>query len=218
MDVMIVGAHGQIAQLLAARLIERGDVVRGVVRKRDHADELEIHGVQPVLVDIESAAADDQLTEAARGADAIVFAAGAGPGSGTERKWTVDYRGAVHTATAAARAGVPRIVVISAMGTDAPPEDDSVFSVYLRAKSQADEHVRSSGLAATIVRPGRLTNEPPTGRVRVARHVPRGQIPRADVAAVVLAVLADDSTIGCTFEVISGSEPVEQAIARLADT
>lgn len=218
MDIVIVGAHGQIARNLAARLVERGDVVRGVVRNPDHAAELEAAGIQPVLVDLESPAAEDELTEATRGADAIVFAAGAGPGSGTERKWTVDYRGAVHAANAATRAGVGRIVVISAMGTDHPPKGESVFSVYLRAKSAADEHVRSSGLAATIVRPGRLTDDAPTGLVTAARHVRGGEIPRADVAAVVLAVLDDDSSISRTFEVVSGSQPIDEAIAGLTDT
>lgn len=218
MDLAIIGAHGQIARVLAAQLVARGDVVRGVVRRRDQVAKLRARGVRAVLVDLESRSAEDELTEAVRGADAIVFAAGAGPGSGTERKWTVDYQGVVHAAAAAARAEVPRIVVISAMGTDEPPQDDSAFSVYLRAKSEADEYIRKSGLAATIVRPSRLTGYPPTGRVTVARHAPRGQIPRADVAAVIAAVLDNDSTIGLTFEVVSGSDPVVQAVAGLADS
>ncbi|MEH3052760.1 MAG: SDR family oxidoreductase [Patulibacter minatonensis] len=217
MDVAIVGASGQIARLLARRLVRQGDTVRGVIRAPEQAEALQEAGVQPVLVDLEADSAEDELAHAIRGADAVVFAAGAGPGSSVERKWSVDFGGAVHSATAAGRADVPRIVVVSSMGTDDPPEDDSVFSAYLRAKSQADVHVRRSGLQHTIVRPGRLTDAPPTGRVKAARRVERGDISRADVAAVIAEVLGDDSSIGRTFEVVGGEALIRDAIPALAD-
>lgn len=217
MEVLIVGAHGQIAQQLARRLLRRGDGVRGVIRKPEYAEELQEAGVQPVIVDLESPEAESELTHAAHGVDAIVFAAGAGPNSGPDRKWSVDHLGAVHSAVAAARADVPRIVILSSMGTDDPPQDDSVFSIYLRAKAQADVHVRGSALGHTIVRPGALTNEPPTGRVKAARHVERGEITRADVAAVLDAVLHDESAVGRTFEVVGSDTLVEDAVAALAD-
>lgn len=217
MEVVIVGANGQIARKLAKRLVARGDGVRGVIRSPEQAAELQELGVQPVLIDLEAESAEDDLAHAVRGADAAVFAAGAGPGSTAERKWSVDYQGAVHTAAAASRADVDRVVVVSAMGTDDPPQDDAIFSIYLRAKAKADQHVRGSGLRHTIVRPGQLTDDPPSGQVRVGRHVPRGAISRADVAAVLLAVLDDDSTAGRTFEVVGGGEGIAAAIPALAD-
>ncbi|RYG71425.1 NAD-dependent epimerase/dehydratase family protein, partial [bacterium] len=130
MDVVIVGAHGKIALALAALLTERGDAVRGVVRKEAYAAELEAAGISPVVVDLEDEYAENDLAHAFRGADAVVFAAGAGPGSTAERKMTVDYGGAVHSAAAAARAEVDRFVIISSIGTDDPPQDDDIFSVY----------------------------------------------------------------------------------------
>ncbi len=217
MDVVIVGAHGKIALALAGMLTGRGDTVRGVIRNPEHSGVLEAQGVTPVIVDLEAEYAENDLAHAFRGADAVVFAAGAGPGSSAERKRTVDLGGAVHSAAAAARAEVDRFVIISTMGTDEPPQDDEIFSVYLRAKADADHHVRSSGLAHTVVRPGRLTDDEPTGRVRAARHVEPGAISRADVAAVLLAVLDNDATIGRTFEVTVGETRVRDAVAALAD-
>lgn len=217
MDVLIVGAHGKIGRLLADRLVARGDTVRGVVRKPEYAEELQEAGIQPVLVDLEADSAENDLTHAAHGVDAIVFAAGAGPGSDAARKWTVDHGGAVHSAVAAARAEVHRIVILSSMGTDDPPQDDEIFSIYLRAKAQADAHVRGSGLQHTIVRPGALTDDPPSGRVTASRHVERGEISRADVADVLVAVLDDPATAGRTFEVVGGGQRIAAAIPALAD-
>ena len=217
MDVVIVGAHGKIARALTELLRERGDSVAGVVRSTEYSSALESAGVTPVIVDLEDEFAENDLAQAFRGADAIVFTAGAGPGSGPERKLTVDYGGAVHSAAAAARAEVKRFVIVSSMGTDEPPEGDDDFSVYLRAKSRADSHVRSSGLDFTVVRPGKLTDDEPSGRVRAARHVEPGEISRSDVAAVLLAVLDNPATIGRTFEVTSGETRVEHAVAGLAD-
>lgn len=217
MDVVIVGAHGKIALALTRLLTQRGDGVRGIIRNPDHAPELEEAGAVAVIVDLEDEFAENELAQAFRGADAVVFAAGSGPGSGADRKVSVDLDGAAHSAAAAGRAEVSRFVIISSMGVDDPPQDDDVFSVYLRAKADADHRVRSSGLDYTIVRPGALTDDAPTGRVRAARHVDRGSIPRADVAAVLLAVLDDDRSIGRTFEVVSGEARVVNAVAALAD-
>lgn len=217
MDVLVVGAHGQIGQMLSEQLVDRGDEVRGVIRTTAQEDALKAVGVRPVVVDLEARNAELLLTRAAKKVDAIVFAAGAGPGSGSKRKWTVDHLGCVHTAAAAARAEVHRFVVVSAMGTDAPPEDDDIFSVYLRAKAHADSHVRFSELEHTIVRPGRLTDGPPTGHVKVGRHVGPGEISRADVASVLLTVLDDPTTTGRTFEVVGGEESIAAAIPSLAD-
>jgi len=150
-----------------------------------------------------------------KGADAVVFAAGGGPNSGAARKETVDKGAAVLLAEAAEQAGVRRYVMVSAMGTDkADPDSDDVFQVYLRAKKAADDDLRSRDLDWTVVRPGRLTDNPPTGRVQVGT-LPRGEISRADVAAVLAAALDQDATIGKTFDLLAGHQTVEAALAGL---
>jgi uncharacterized protein YbjT (DUF2867 family) len=215
MDIVIAGGHGQIARRLTRRLAARGDRVRSLVRNPDHVLDCRSDGAEPVLLDLEEAELA-HLTDAIAPADAVVFAAGAGPGSGAPRKETVDHGAAVLLLSAAQRAGIERYVMISAMGTDDPPTDDAVFSVYLRAKARADDEVMRSDRAWTIVRPGRLTDDPGTGQVRLARHVERGEVPRDDVAAVLAAVLARPDTAGHVFEVTSGDTPIEEAIDALA--
>ena len=171
----------------------------------------------PLVVDLEKASVDDVAAHV-RGADAVVFAAGAGPGSGAARKETVDRDAAILLADAAQAAGVERYVMISAMAADPQATaDDAVFQAYLRAKGVADEAIRSrSGLNATIVRPGLLTDDAATGRVNIADSTGRGSIPREDVAAVLVAVLDEPRTAGQTFELISGETPVAEAVAGLA--
>lgn len=219
MHVVIAGGHGKIALLTERLLAERGDSVAGFIRNPDHAADLRAAGAEPVVLDLENADADG-VAEHLRGADAVVFAAGAGPGSGAARKQTVDRDAAILLADAAEAAGVPRYVMISSMGADAgTPADaaDEVFVAYLRAKGAADDEVRSrSALSVTVVRPGALTDEPGSGRVRIAEHTGRDSIPRADVAAVLLAVLDTPQTAGCTFEVIAGETPIPEAVTALA--
>jgi uncharacterized protein YbjT (DUF2867 family) len=195
-------------------LSERGDRVRGLIRNEAHTDDVRDVGATPVLVDLEDATADD-IAKAIAGADVAVFAAGAGPGSGAARKETMDHQGAVKLLEAARSAGVQRYVIISSMGAGNPPQGDSVFEVYLRAKARADDAVMSSDRAWTVVRPGRLTNDPATGRVALAPHVKRGQVPREDVAAVIVAALDDARTIGKVFEVVGGDSPIDRALSDL---
>lgn len=211
MEIAIIGGHGQVARLLTRRLVETGDVVRAVVRDEDHVGDVEQDGATAVLHDLEEDDVD-HLAGAIDGCDAVVFAAGGGPGSGARRKWTVDYGGAVQTLRAAAAADVGRYVMVSAMGTDDPPPDEDVFSVYLRAKSAADAEVRASDRDWTVVRPGGLTDDPATGAVRLARHVERGKIPRDDVAAVLAACLHEPATVGHVLEVVGGDTPVTEAL------
>jgi len=214
MRVVIAGGHGQIALLLEKLLADRGDQPVGIVRNPDHVPDLEQAGAEAVVLDLESSDVAT-LTDVVKGADAVVFAAGAGPNSGAARKETVDKGAATLLADAAVHAGVRRFVMVSSMGTDkADPDSDEVFQVYLRAKKAADEHVQASDLDWTIVRPGRLTNAAGTGRVQVGT-LPRGEIPRADVAAVLAAVLTTDPTIGKTFDLLSGHQTVEAALAGL---
>ena len=212
MRIAIAGAHGQIALRLVPLLRSRGDEVIGLVRNPAHFDDVSAAGAAPVLCDLE-AASGEEVRAAVRGADAIVFAAGAGPGSGAERKATMDRDGA----TKLIGAGPRRYVMVSAMGAADPPAGDEVFAAYLRAKAEADEALRRSDLDWTIVRPGLLTDDPGTGMVRAAASVERGEIPRDDVAAVLAAVLDEPGTIGVTFEVVGGTTPVLDAVAALRD-
>jgi uncharacterized protein YbjT (DUF2867 family) len=214
MRVVIAGGHGQIALLLEKVLADRGHHAVGVVRNPDHVGDVEATGAEAVVLDLEKADVAD-LTDVVKGSDAVVFAAGGGPNSGAARKETVDKGAAVLLAEAAEQAGVRRYVMVSAMGTDkADPDSDDVFQVYLRAKKAADDDLRSRDLDWTVVRPGRLTDNPPTGRVQVGT-LPRGEISRADVAAVLAAVLDQDATIGKTFDLLAGHQTVEAALAGL---
>jgi uncharacterized protein YbjT (DUF2867 family) len=215
--IVIAGGHGQIAMRLEKLLTERGDSPVGIIRDPKQREDLRAVGADPVVCDLESAAVDE-VTSHLDGADAVVFAAGAGPGSGTARKETVDRGAAVLFADAAERAGVRRYLMISAMGADRepPPGTDSVFAAYLRAKGAADADLASrADLGWTILRPGRLTNEPGTGLVRLAVDTGRGTVPRDDVAAVLLALL-DTSAGGMTLELVAGNTPVGEAIRALA--
>jgi uncharacterized protein YbjT (DUF2867 family) len=214
MRVAIAGGHGQIALRLAKVLSQRGDEAVALIRNPDHADDVRQAGAEPAVVDLEHASEDD-VVQAIAGSDAVVFAAGAGPGSGPERKETMDYGGAVKLVAAAKQAGVGRYVIVSSMGADPDVVGDDTFSVYLRAKGRADDAVRASGLDATVVRPGRLTNNGGTGRVNLGESVPRGQVTRDDVAAVLAAVLDSPSTIGRTLDVIGGDTPVAEAVEAI---
>jgi nucleoside-diphosphate-sugar epimerase len=210
MKVAIAGGHGKIALLLTQLLAGRGDEVRGLIRRAEHGDDVRAAGGEPVLCDIEREPVQ-AVAAAAAGCDAVVFAAGAGPGSGAERKWTVDYAGAVKLMAA----GVERYVMVSSIGADPDAEGDDVFAAYLRAKGRADAELQASGLAYTIVRPGPLTDEPATGLVSLAERLDRREITRADTAAVIAGALAEPRLAGLTFVATGGDTPVGEALARL---
>lgn len=214
MRVVIAGGHGQIARHLERILVARGDEPVGMVRGTDHVHDLEADGADAVLIDLEATNVEE-MAEAVRGADAVVFAAGGGPDGDAARKETVDKGAAIMLAEAAEAAGVRRYVMISSMHTDrADPESDDVFAVYLRAKQAADDDVRARDLDWTIVKPGRLTDDDPTGLVELG-SLDSGEIARADVAAVVAVVLEDSTSVGKTFDVLAGRTPVVDAVALL---
>jgi nucleoside-diphosphate-sugar epimerase len=215
MRVAIAGGHGKIALLLAERLAARNDTVLSLIRNPDHADDVRARGGEPVVCDLERAT-PREVAGAIAGADAVVFAAGAGPGSGAERKLTVDRDGAIKLLEAAVEANVRRYVIVSSVGAEnpPPPDDTDVFSVYLRAKAEADAAVQRSDRDWTIVRPGRLTDDPGTERVRLESDPFRGEVPRADVAAVLDAVLREPRSIGVTLYVNRGEDPIDQALAK----
>jgi uncharacterized protein YbjT (DUF2867 family) len=212
--VVIAGGHGQIALLLEEVLSGQGDQPVGIVRNPDHVPDLERAGAEAVVLDLERASAD-AVAEVVKGADAVVFAAGGGPGSGPARKETVDKNAAILLADAAQKAGVRRYVMVSAMRTEnAHPTSTDVFQVYLRAKQAADDNLRARDLDWTVVRPGRLTNEKGTGRIRVGT-LEHAEIPRADVAATLAATLRTDATIGRTFDLVSGDQDIDTALKTL---
>jgi len=196
---------------LIDRLTARGDQVRGLIRNPIHAADLERDGVAAVVCDLE-AASEDEIASAVSGSDAVLFAAGAGPGSGAERKLTMDRDGAIKLLRAATSAGVPRYLIVSAVGAEAPPAGDDVFSVYLRAKAEADEAVKASDRDWTILRPGGLTNDPGTGLVQIDSAPFRGQVTRDDVAAVLARLLEDPRAARQVLYVNGGSKPIEQAL------
>jgi uncharacterized protein YbjT (DUF2867 family) len=213
MDVVIAGGHGNVALRLGKLLAEGGHRVRGIVRNPDHAADLEAAGIEPVVADMEREAS---LAPYIEGADAVVFAAGAGPGSGPERKQTVDLGAAVKLADAAREASARRYLMVSSIGAHDPASGGEQMRPYLEAKAAADEAVAASGLEVTIVRPGSLTDEPGTGKVEVhtdAGH--RGRVPRDDVAATLAACLDEPATIGKTFELFAGDTPIAQALREL---
>jgi uncharacterized protein YbjT (DUF2867 family) len=213
MDVAIAGGHGKIARRLTRLLAAHDDRVRSIIRNPAHADEVRADGAEPVVCDLEQTTSDE-LANAIRGADATLFAAGAGPGSGAERKWAVDRDAALKLLEAARSAGVERYVMISSFGAEDPPDGDDVFSVYLRAKAQADRALQDSDRAWTIVRPGRLLDDPGTGRVRISVEPMRGSVPRDDVADVLHVVLHEPRSVHRTLYVNGGDDPVEEALAR----
>jgi uncharacterized protein YbjT (DUF2867 family) len=212
-EVAIAGGHGKIARLLGELLVARGDIVWGLIRNPDHEADLQALGIEPVLCDLES---DHDVAEAVGGAEAVVFAAGAGPGSGAERKRTMDLGGALRLIGAAKEKGTRRYLMVSAMGAaDPPAEGGDAFGEYLRARAAADEALRASDLEYTIVRPGGLTDDPPSGRVRVGERLERGEVSRADVAAVLLACLDARHTIDRSFDLVAGETPIDEALVAL---
>lgn len=219
--VTIVGGHGQIARILSRKLVERGHGVRGVIRSSNQIADLRADGAEAVECDLENSDGAE-VDEALAGSDVVVFAAGAGPGSSADRKRSLDRDGAIKSVESAVRIGASRFVIISSMGADDPPDandDDDVFAIYLRAKHDADVAVRdladAADLSFTIVRPGRLTDDEATGSIQLAAHADRGEIPRADVAEVLAQLIDTGRGNDSTFEVVSGSTPIGDAVRSL---
>jgi nucleoside-diphosphate-sugar epimerase len=208
--VAIAGAHGKIARRLARRLVARGDTVIGLIRNPDHADDVRETGAEPVVCDLELATVEE-IAEAVAGAEAAVFAAGAGPGSGAARKVTMDRDGAIKLLEATSPEGA-RFVIVSAVGAENPPDGEDVFSVYLRAKAEADLMIQASGRDWTIIRPGGLTDDPQTGRLRIDTMPFRGEVPRDDVAELLAAVLHDPRARHKILYVNAGELPWQEAL------
>ncbi|PUA80851.1 SDR family oxidoreductase [Nocardioides currus] len=211
--VAVVGGNGQIARLLHPLLVARGHTPIALVRQESYRNRLEAMGAAVRLLDIEGSTADD-FAAAFEDADAVVFAAGGGPDGNIERKRTVDLEGALKTIEGARQAGISRVVQVSAINVDEPLPDDTsaVWRAYVEAKRDADAALRESGLDWTIIRPGRLTDDEPTGRVELGEGVTRAEVPRADVAAVLAEVIDSGAGIGAQWDLVSGDTPVAEAV------
>ena len=201
MNIVIVGGRGKIAMRLEKLLADRGDSPRGIIRSTDQAPDLDIEDVE--------------IGDAVAGADAVVFAAGAGPGSGPARKRTVDYGGAENLMGATLSHDIRRYVMVSTMGANHPERWTDEMRPYFEAKAEADKLISESGLDYTIVRPGRLTDDPGTGRVIIGDLETGGRVTRDDVAAVIAEVLVADNTIGKSFDLFNGETPIADALRSL---
>jgi uncharacterized protein YbjT (DUF2867 family) len=218
MRVVIAGGHGKVALALERLLAGRGDRAAGLIRNPAQAADVQQAGAEAVVCDLEAASADD-VAIVLSGADAVVFAAGAGPGSGIARKDSVDRAACVLMADAAQQAGVRRFVQVSSMGAGSPPQPgrDEVWAAYITAKTAAEADLRSRDLDWTILRPGHLTDDPAAGRVRLAAPpVPAGAVSRADVAAVIAALLHEPGTRHQTLELFGGDTPVAEAVHSIS--
>jgi uncharacterized protein YbjT (DUF2867 family) len=215
LEVAVVGGHGKIALRLLRLLSERGDRARGLIRNPDHAAEVEATGATAVGADIENLDADG-IARSIAGVDAVVFAAGAGPGSGPARKRTVDYDGAVKLIEAARMNDIRRYLIVSAIGVNRPERWSDEMRPYLEAKAEADAALTESDLDYTIVRPGGLTDDPGSGTIAAGEDLGRyGRIPRDDVAATLLACLEEPATVGKAFDLLAGETPIPEALAAL---
>lgn len=216
MRVVIAGGHGQIARKLEVLLSARGDRVAGFIRNPAHAEDLRADGAEPIELDLETAT-EHRVAQHLAGADAVVFAAGAGgkpAADGSDRKQGVDRGAAALLADAAERAGVRRYLMISSYGADTEPKAgySESFTDYLRAKGEADADLRGRDLDWTILRPVSLTNDEPTGLVTLAERVEPTTVTRADVAATLLALLDTPATAGLTLELANGATPITEAV------
>ncbi len=213
MDIVIAGGHGRVAMLLHPLLVGRGHKVRGLIRDPGQAGDLTAVGVEPAFCDLEQ---EDDISYAVGKADAVIFAAGSGPGSGAARKRTMDRDGAIKLIIAAKANRIRRYLMISTFHADRPRGSED-FQTYMRAKAEADAVLRASGLDHTIIRPGRLTDDPGTGCISLGPWLKGADVPRADVAALLAACLDDTRAMGRQWEVTGGHTPIADAIAQAID-
>ena len=215
MKVLVAGAHGKTARRLVRMLVEDGHEVRGLVRNEKQMPDVEADGADPLLVDLEEEGVG-AVGRAVDGCDAVIFAAGAGPGSGAARKETMDYGGAVKLVEAAEQHNARRYLMLSSMGAGDPEGGSEAMRPYLRAKARADERLQESGLDYTIIRPGSLTDEEETGRIEAEESLGRrGEISRADVARTFAEALEAKNTYRKTFEILAGNTPIREALEKI---
>lgn len=211
--IAVIGGHGKVALHLGRILTDAGHHVSSVVRNADHSSDVSATGATPVVADIETLDVT-ALAKLVEGHDAVVFSAGAGGGS-PERTYAVDRDAANRVVDAAGQADVSRFVMVSYFGAGPDhgvPESEPFFH-YAEAKAAADAHLRDSDLDWTVLGPSGLTLEPASGRIALGPEVGKGQVSRENVALVIAAALADESTIGRTIEFNDGDTPITEALA-----
>lgn len=209
MRIVVIGANGKVGRKLLPLLVEGGHEVRAMVRDPAQAPQMEARGAEPVPGDLEG-----DFAHALEGCEGVVFTAGSGGRTGADKTAAVDGLGAILTANAARERGIRRFIMVSSRGADDPDRSEAIKH-YLVAKAIGDGYLQRSGLDYTIVRPGRLTDDPPTGRIRIGDHLGGGEITRADVAATVAAALDMPGTVGRTFEVLNDGVEIREALERL---
>ena len=214
MKVLVAGANGKIGKILVD-LLQKSDrhIPRAMVRKEEQAQFFRQKGVDAVLSDLEGTV--DELAEAAKGCDCIVFTAGSGGHTGADKTLLVDLDGAVKTMEAAEKVGISRFVIVSALQAHHRENWSEAIKPYYVAKHYADRVLQSTKLNYTIIRPGGLLNDPGTGKIEASENLKRGTIPREDVARTILASLDEPKTYRKAFDLVSGNTPIEEELKRL---
>ena len=216
--VTLIGGHGKVALLAAPLLVGEGHEVTSVVRNPDHVADVEATGATAAVLDIEHASTDE-IAEALRGSEVVVWSAGAGGGS-SERTYAVDRDAAIRSMEAAAQAGVGRYVMVSYFGAgpDHGVPEDNGFHAYAEAKTAADEHLQGTSLAWTILRPSALTLEAATGHIETGEDVTPGSVSRDNVAHVIRSVIGHpETTARRTIAFNDGLTPIEDVIHPRTD-
>ncbi len=216
MKVLVVGANGQIGKQLVAFIQESdGLQARAMIRNEEQAAYFKDLGAEVAFVDLE----DDiePIAKAAEGVDAVVFTAGSGPHTGKDKTIMIDLDGAIKTVEAAKKSGVKRFIMVSSFETTRKAIQDapSSFAPYVIAKHYADVWLRDTDLNHTIIHPGLLTNDEGTGKIEAASKVESAEVPREDIAKVIVSALNNDKTIGKEFQVVGGNQLIDEAIGSL---
>ena len=213
--IAIIGGHGKVALRLAPLLVADGHDVTSVIRNPDHGDEVAATGATPRVADLEQMDVEG-IAEVLRGHDAVVWSAGAGGGN-PARTYAVDRDAAVRSMDAASAAGVDRYVMVSYLGAgpDHGVDPESSFFPYAEAKAAADEHLRNTDLAWTILGPGALTLDEGTGLIEVAERPARHDVTRDDVARVAAEVIERPHTVGRFIGFNNGDTPISDALDAL---
>lgn len=209
MNTLIIGANGQIGRLLVQKLVRDGERPRAMVRSEDQARELRQMGAEPVIGDLEG-----EFDAALQGCDKLVFTAGSGPDTGADKTILVDMWGAMKAVDAAAEEGIDQFVMVSSRGAQDPDAGPAKIRHYTVCKKVADDYLLDSELPCTILRPGRLINDPASHRVTTKwpEDPQRQWISREDVANAIAFCLYEPATIDRIYPLFHGDQPLEKAL------
>lgn len=207
-NILVAGAHGTTGGKIVHILKADDDFEPiAMVRSKDQVEFFDQQNVKSVEANLE-----DDLSHAVKNIDKVIFAAG----SGGKKVVEVDQEGAKRLIDASKKAGVKKFVMLSSIGAEHPEKVDQLKE-YLRAKHNADEHLKKSGLDYTIVRPGTLNNDKGTGKIKLAKELEsQGDIPREDVAQTLVASLKDNTAHNAIFEMVSGKVSIDRALEDMS--